>query len=143
MPSPNIQGFIEAQNTLRQEFGVDVVFDIPVAPVYAPTVPIDPETGLPYDPTVVPTSGGGTTQVTILGLLVRQALPTNEQDEVTWSQSGVRRTDMAVLSIDPVDRPTIEGATSFTVQGIPYSVTDMTPDGIVDIDRWLVFGEAK
>jgi hypothetical protein len=82
-PTPDIAGFIAAQDRMRQVFGRDVPFNVPVAPVWPVDTQLD-ENGEPYDPTVVPSSGGGMT----------------------------------------------------------FTITDMTQDGVVGGDRWLVFGES-
>jgi hypothetical protein len=141
-PTPDIAGFLEAQERMREEFGRDVAFNVPVAATWPADTQLD-ENGEPYDPTVVPTSGGGTAPSVIHVGVVRQALPTNEEDEVDRGPGGVRSTERAVLIVAPPDYLTVQPAVSFELDGIAYTITDMTPDGIVGTDRWLVFGEAS
>jgi hypothetical protein len=47
-----------------------------------------------------------------------------------------------VLIVAPPDYPTIQAATSFELDGMTFTITDMTQDGVVGGDRWLVFGES-
>jgi hypothetical protein len=90
-PTPDIAGFIAAQDRMRQVFGRDVPFNVPVAPVWPVDTQLD-ENGEPYDPTVVPSSGGGTAPSVIHVGVVRNALPTNEEDEVDRGVSGAVKT---------------------------------------------------
>lgn len=141
-PTPDIAGFMAAQDRMRQVFGRDIAFDVPIAATYPPDTQLD-ENGEPYDPTVVPDSGGGTAPSVIHVGVVRQALPSDEEDEVSRGASGVRGNDRAVLIVAPPDYPTIQSAIGFTLDGIAYTITDTTQDGIIGGERYLVFGEAS
>jgi hypothetical protein len=58
IPEPDLQGFRDAQATLRAKFGEPVPFFTPQAKTYPPGTPLDPETEEPYDPMILPTASG-------------------------------------------------------------------------------------
>lgn len=55
---PDLEGFRGAQAKLRAEFGEDIPFFAPTGTTYPPGTPLDPESGEPYDPTILPTASG-------------------------------------------------------------------------------------
>lgn len=139
---PDIQGFVDAQRQLVDVMGTDVDFEIPVAKVYDPSVALDPETGEPYDPTEVPTSGGGATHRTVKCGVVRQSITPN--DPIFQGPSGVRRTEDCALIVKPELQVLVTDATAFNLNGIPYKLTEWLPDSVANTEhRWIAFGEAK
>lgn len=139
--TPDIAGFRVAQDRLRQVLGRAVTFHVPEAPVYDPDVQLDPETGRPYDPTVVPTSGGGEADVTITVGIVTTVIESSDEADIEAGPSGVRSSESAALIIAPADKPDIAGAGAFTLDGMRYAVIDLRFDG--SSDRWVCFGEAR
>lgn len=140
---PDIAGFKEAQDRLRTELGTDVMFDIPVPPVWPPGTQLDRETGEPYDPTVVPESGGGTTQVTVRALPVFRPIRTAGEDFVEAGPGGITRDRAAALDLADEDYAQVENATHFTLSGMRFRVTEAIPDGIEAApDRHIIYGEA-
>lgn len=140
---PDIAGFAEAQHRLRQELGIDVTFGIPVAPVWPDGTPLDPETGRPYDPTVDPASGGGTTAVTKRVALVFRPIRVNVEDPLDGDvRSGLRRDESIALAIDTADYLDVRNATEVAVGDIDYKVTEIIEDPGPD-DRYIAFGEAR
>jgi hypothetical protein len=133
---PDLSGFAEAQDRLRVALGVDAVFLIPQASVWPVGTEINPDTDEPYDPTVVPTSGGGVNEVVVRVAPVQR--PIGGGDDVIEGPSGVRQDETIALRINPADKPAIDGARSVIVHSIEYRVTEVVDDD----DQWIVFGEA-
>lgn len=142
--SPDITGFREAQDLLRRELGTDVTFKLPVAPVYAAGVKIDPQTGRPYDPLIQPESGGGHTTVVVRASPVFRPIRVNVEDPIGGdTHGGLHRQESVALDIDDGDFPKVQDAVEFSLYGIDYKITDAIGQGLTDVDRNIIFGEAK
>lgn len=145
MVSPDIAGFIEAQDRQRELFGEDIPFHVREAAVYPDGTQLDPETGKPYDPTIKPTSGGGFTDEVVRGIVIFRPIHTNLEDPLGDShlQGGLRRATSAVVDIGIADLARVADAAEATVKDVRYKVTDIEKDGIDGVDRVLAFLEAK
>lgn len=145
MPNaPDIAGFRDAQNRLREVLGQDVTFHVPEAVTWDPAVALDPETGQPYDPTTVPTSGGGHADVVIrVSVVFRTIRRGAVEDQVIDQPVGVMNDGTVALLIAQADYAAIQDATEFVLNGKDYRITDILPDGIGEIDRYVAFGEAR
>jgi hypothetical protein len=139
---PDLDGWREAQARLRTALGQNVTFKIPLPKVWDPDVQLDPETGEPYDPTVVPTSGGGFAEIEKRVSVVFRPIHPNVEDPVLDEPAGVMHRESVALMADPADYPDIEDAARFTLQGNEYRVTSIDADGLVETDRYVIFGEA-
>jgi hypothetical protein len=106
-------------------------------------VQLDPESGEPYDPTVVPTSGGGDTEIEKICVVVFRPIHVNVEDPIFTGPSGLRRGESVALILDPGDFPDVEHATVAEFNSVEYRVTEIIPDGLVDTDRYIVFLEAR
>lgn len=142
---PDLDGWRDAMNRLRIALGQDITFKVPVAPVYAAGVQLDPETHAPYDPTILPESGGDTTDVIIrVGVVQRPIRSARPADDVDMgSAAGPMLTTNVALIIGEADYVSIQDATAFVLNGRDYGITDIYPDGLTRIDRYIVYGEAK
>lgn len=143
MVEPDITGFREAQSKLRTLLGQDIVFHVQAEKVWGPDVAIDPEQGEPYDPTSVPESGGEITDVTVRASVVFRPLARTPEDEVTTSPVGLMGTQVVALDIAPADYLAIEDAIEFILNGRTFHITDITPDGLTSVDRFIVYGQAQ
>lgn len=145
MVTPDIAGFQEAQRHLRDEFGEDISFHIPVAAVYPVDTQLDPETGRPFDPTIQPETGGGFTDVVKHAHVIFRPIHVNLEDPLGDDHlaGGLRRATSVVLDIDVGDFADVEDATEVTLNTTRYKITDFERDGIVGVDRVLAFLEAK
>lgn len=144
IPAPNTPGFIEAQERLIDQLGTDVGIHTRTAAVYAPDVSIDPESGEPYDPTAVPTQGGGFTTVIVRGATVRRLIARGGPDQVDDSPGGVMREGHAVLAVKIADQPKVADADEATIAGMRYRITDVVGEAILgQTYRYVVFLEAK
>lgn len=136
---PDMSGFAEAQSRLRVALGMDVTFRIPQAPVWPAGTQLDPETGEPYDPTVVPTSGGGWDDVIVRAVPIQRPIRAGRGDDsVDEGPSGVRYDDNIAVRIDAADQPVVEPAKRLIAHGVEYAITEITDDD----DQFIVFGQA-
>jgi hypothetical protein len=138
---PDIAGFADAQDRLRQQFGQNITFKVPQAKTWPAGTAIDPESGEPYDPTVVPTSGANPTLVTKKVNVIFKPLIPGRADDVERVPLGVKQTKGAALLASPADYPDIQGAVSFELNGREYRVSDQVPDGLTTVQRYVIFGE--
>lgn len=139
---PDIAGFQEAQQRLRDLMGVEVTFKIPVDPTWPAGTPLDPQTGRPYDPTVEPESGGGFDEVVKTVGLVFRPIKVNVEDPVGDEvQGGIRHGESMALSVSVPDYADIQDAAQVDLEGTEYRVMSIMVDPGLD-DRYIVFGEA-
>lgn len=138
--TPDIPGFKSAMDRLREVMGREVAFHLVTPAAYDPGVQLNDD-GEPYDPTAVPSIPAGEIDVTITVGVVTTVIEGSDEADIDAGPSGVRSSESAALIIALLDKPSIEDATSFTLDGIRYSVTDLRFDG--STDRWVCFGEAR
>jgi hypothetical protein len=139
---PDIAGFRRAQEELIDKLGQDVTFLVPQPPTYPPGTVLDPETGRPHDPTIRPIQDPDAEVVVRCSVVYRPILRQGE-DDVTGGASGPRRTTQMAVTMKVVDRPRVEGATKATVNDLSYKVTDIVPDGLTEVQRYIAFLEAR
>jgi hypothetical protein len=139
-PVPDIAGFREAQDELIQRLGQDVTFHIPGAVTYPPGTPLDRETGRPHDPTIKPVSEPVVDEVVRCSVVYR---PIAGEDDVEANIGGVRRTTSMALAMRVPDFARVEDATEATVNGRDYKVTEIVPDGLTEVQRYIAFLEAR
>lgn len=139
---PDIAGFRRAQEELIDKLGQDVTFHVPQAATYPPGTVLDPETGRPHDPTIRPTQAADADVVVRCSVVYRPIMRQGE-DHVTGGPSGLHRTSTMAVTMKVVDRPSVEGASKATVNDISYKVTDILPDGLTEVQRYIAFLEAR
>lgn len=141
--SPNIAGFNEAMGRLHAFFDTAVVFHIPAEQgsiTYPDDTAFDDETGLPMDPLVEPTSGGGESDVVVDAGVVHR--PGTTADESSVAAAGLMESVTMVLLLLPDAKAQVEGATHVTVYEERQKITEWRPDGAFGgLDRWLVYLE--
>lgn len=130
-------GFIEAQDRFRVQMGEDVVFHIANDPVWPDDVMVDPETGHPYDPTIVPESGGDESDI-IIHVHPIQAPIQRGSDDVIEGPSGPRRDEVIAFRMAAADYPLVQDAVGATWRDIRYKLSEFVNDG----DQYIAFGEA-
>lgn len=108
----DIAGFKDAQVRLREQFGHDVPFYFASASTWPPGTPMDPETGLPYDPTILPVASGRASAVVSDVSVVHRPLG--------LSRRGVAGEDQqtAVGVFEDTESALIIGADSFVSNGL-------------------------
>lgn len=137
---PDIAGFRQAQEELIDKLGQDVTFRIPQPVTYPPDTQLDRETGRPFDPTIKPTSADHDDVVVRCTVVYR---PIQGDEDVKGGMSGLRRTANMALALKVADRPQIDDATQATVNGLDYAVRDIVPDGLTEVQRYVVFLESR
>lgn len=142
MPTADLAGFADAQQRLRGQFGEEVTFFYPEQFLYPAGTPIDPETGEPYDPTVVPISASAASAV----------VRCNFGFYSTVAQRGEQAEDVAagkfdkthvLLIADIAAASAIAPAVDFEARGTRFRVEAQKPDGIGALQRYLVWGRSK
>lgn len=139
MAAPDLAGFADAQERLRDHFGEVVVFLFPLERTYPPGTRIDPETQMPWDPTIEPS---GTAQASASASCTVATRPFGKDDVEESALAGVER-DHIMLAGDLELSSLASGAVDFEVRGDRYKVTSMRPDGIGGVQRWLTFGRKR
>lgn len=137
--APDLAGFADAQHRLRTLFGEPIVFIWPASLTWPPGTELDDETGLPYDPVIEPTS---TTVDNRLAVGDVAARPFNTTD-VEFVAPGVVEREHVMLSMDLPYASAASGASTFMVRGSEYKLSSSRPDGIGELQRFLVFGRRK
>jgi hypothetical protein len=133
--SPNLAGFREAQERKRALLGEDIVFIS--EPVFVwPDVPIDEQTGRPYDPTVVPLSSAAASAVVRCGVAFRGTITGATE---VGAQGVVDRTHVMLIASSGA-ASAVEGKSRFQARGETFLIESTKFDGVSGIDRLLVYG---
>ena len=139
--SQDATDFIAAADALRADFGTVAQFGVPTTPQWPPGTAINPDTGAPYDATVVQVNPEFVlTPITVLLIELHRPRP-----DKGWSESGLREgmdiaLDVAAADYDAV----VSQATSFEVMGKSYNVEEGKPFSIANQTyRWLVYGSER
>lgn len=140
-PTPDLAGFAEAQDRLRAQQGEDVVFLQRAEVTFAPGVPLDPQTGRPYDPMVEPVASGQASATVRCGVAFR-ALSRSGQGagEAAAGPIGFMETDHVMLNAPLAAASAIAGAVDFVLRGGRYQITAQKVDGIGGVTRRLIYG---
>lgn len=139
--TPDKEGFADAQRRLRDKLGMDVTFYGPVAAIYDPDVPLDPETGAPHDPTIQPTASAAASSIVRCSIVQRPfALP---QVKGADSAEGWGSHNDVGLIMDAADGVRLGSAVAFGYADHLFTIRTTMFDGIGDIQRWVVHGERQ
>lgn len=139
--TPNITGFLDAQDRLRDKFGLDVRLFTPIPSVYASGTVLDPSTGMPYDPRIRPTASGFASALVRASVLNRRL---NTEDDTETNAAGIFSAKSVALNIAEADWERASAATEFEVLEQRYEIRDTQPDGFAQrTTRHLIFGERK
>lgn len=140
---PDLEGFREAQERLRQNLGQEITFLVSSEKVWPEGTAIDPESGEPFDPTIDPETGGDITEVVITCIVVSRLIRGEPNEAGIEGPQGVARGESAALIVGTADLVEIEGATDFILNDITYGIQEITSDGLTGVDRYICFGEAR
>jgi hypothetical protein len=147
-PTPDLTGYREAQVALVAQLGSDVPFFTPSAVTWPAEAILDPETGEPYDPTVVPTSSGFTSASVRCGIAVRPIGLSRRgvADDEGWTALGKFEDGEGVLLVPIADFEDndLDEATEAEIYNERYEVTQTDEDGLGDENhRMLVYVRQK
>lgn len=138
---PDIEGFLEAQNRLRERMGRDVDFMIRTAPVWPPDTPLD-DAGSPYDPTVKPASGGDLRPVTKrVGVITKQASPLRPGAVTHFEPIGPESGIDLILDLNAADYDDVQTAVQVWLNTLRFAIVEWVPGGLGRLDRYLVYGQ--
>lgn len=142
--TPNIAGFIAAQDDLRRQFGTDATFRQPVDAEWPDGTRINSDTGRPYDATAVRTNDEFTeTTITVL-IILKQGSPLRPQADTHWDQVGLMSGMDIILDVANEDWDSVSEASEFVCQGITYELEERKPFSIANTPyRRLVYGMQK
>lgn len=144
MNGPDIAGFRDAQDRLIDQLGQDVTFKLRRTPDYPPGTKLNPETNRPYDPTVKPIAGtDGFDEQVVRCSVVYRPIHVNVEDPTNTNWGGLRRSESMAVTFKVVDFPRVESADEAEVNGIDYRVTEVVPDGLTEVQRYIAFLEAR
>lgn len=152
LPEADLEGFREAQATLREQFGQAVPFFIPQAETYDSSVPLDPETGKPYDPTIAPTASGVASAVVNANVVNRPMGLSKRgvEDDIRQTAVGAFEEGVVVLIVGQEDfDEDLLDATEFEVNNERYEITQHEEDRMGpgapsgEPDRHLFWGAQK
>jgi hypothetical protein len=152
LPVPDLEGFRDAQALLREHFGQDVPFFTPVEQTWDPSVPLDPETDRPYDPTAVPVASGFASAMVHANVVTRPLGLSRRgvETDIRSTAFGDIEEGTVVLIVGWEDfDPALLEATEFQVNEERYTITQHeydrmgpgAPSG--DPDRVLFWGEQR
>lgn len=136
-PTASLAAFVDAQQRLRDQLGADIVFWQDPVITLPPGTPVDPETGVAYDPTIVGSATAGGSAMArcsvVYGITGVQALQT---------AIGVDDVTHVVLITASAAASAAADAASFDWSDERYAIIAQKPD-IKWQARWLIFGRRR
>lgn len=144
--TPDIEGFVNAQVRLREQFGQDVPFYFGSASVWPPGTPLDPETGNPYDPTILPVSSGAPSAMVPNVSVVHRPMGLSRRgiagEEVTTAVGRFEEGEAALI-VGPADFDTysLDEAKWVEVHEEEWEITSFDADalGSNDTQRYILY----
>lgn len=134
---PDLAGFRDAQERLRDHFGsiVTMLGDVQVS--FPPGTRLDPQTGRPYDPTVQPVASAQVTAVVKANVTYKpMAGDPSKPAAIGWIDTAE-----VMLSLASAAASAASEANAFLIRGERFQVVANHFDGIADVpDRYLIFG---
>lgn len=139
--TPDIAGFIAADQRRRQQTGTSITFEIPQAPTWPAGTTINPDTNEPYSAMAERTNPPFVTVAVTANVILKEASPLRPQADTHFAEAGLMSGMDIILDIDAVDYPTVQDATEFVYSGKTYRVEEWKPFEIANTPyRWLVYG---
>lgn len=140
----DIDEFVGAMDTLRSGAGTTCLFTVPPDAIEWPRgTKINPDTGMPYDATVVPVNEPTTVAITVL-IIAKQGSPLRPGAEQFWAEVGLMQGMDIILDVSNEDYAKVQAASQFTINGLQYEIVERKPFGIANtIYRFLVYGQEK
>lgn len=135
MAAPDLVGFRGAMQRKRSAFAETVTFTKPAVHVWPAGTPIDPETGLPYDPVLADEASTDLDTVDVAGNVAIRG-----QEDAKANAAGWFDNTHALVIVDLADQAAVEDATRFIARGVTYEVVVKRTDGLVGVDRYLMYG---
>jgi hypothetical protein len=143
MPSPDLEGYKNAQARLRAQFGQDVPFFTPTPTTWPGGIPTD-EAGVPLDPEVQPLASGFASGVLRCNVVSKPILRTLEVPATDAPMGLKDRSKLVLLAgYDEFVAAGVSGATFVEVYGAKYKIEAMLNDQVGNgpTQRKLIFLE--
>lgn len=137
----DIEEFVAAQDELRAKFGNPVTFRIPTTPQWPTGTRINPDTGRPYDSTLV-RENAEFTEITVTALVIeKQGSPLRPQTSEQFSALGQLSGMDIILDLSDEDNTATIEASEFHVLEQDYHLEERKPFALGGrIYRYLVYG---
>jgi hypothetical protein len=144
-PTPDLEGYEEAQANLRAQLGQVVPFFIPTATVWPPGVPLD-AAGEPIDPSIPPLASGYASAAVTCSVANRpirgqgMLIPQTEDVAIGIASHSML---LLIMSKAEFDDNGIDAATQCEVFGKRYKIEAVQPDqvGPGPVQRMQIFVE--
>ena len=143
MTVPNLAGFREAQERKRALLGEDITFFAEPVYTWPPNVPMDAQTGRPYDPVIEPLSSAAASAIVRCGVFFRAVNRAGIGGEVEIGAPGVVEKTKVMLIANAGAASAIEPMVRFQARAEPFLIEVMKFDGVAGIDRVLVYGSRE
>lgn len=133
IPSADLEGFAEAQQLLRDQFGEDIDFYFPEEDAWPAGTQLDPESGQPFDPTVLP----------VASAIASTRVSGNLSTRITPERStalGFSEVAHSLAILPSAAASAVDGAEKFRAREELYKLVGMRLDGIGGIQRLVVAG---
>lgn len=143
---PNLTGFADAQERLRDKLGLDITFYWPLAMTWPAGTQLNPETGRPFNPTVVPTASGEASASVRCSVIHRPfgLSRTGIEDQQTTTAVGMLSDENVGLIVkNEALWVSASAATEFEYLGERFEIRDTPRDTLGSVTRQLVVGEKK
>lgn len=137
-PTANLAGFADAQGALRARLGVDAVFLIRGEQSWPADTPLDPETGLPFDPFLEPETSSEDAEIVVRATYVSRPMQT--QDPAASPIGAIDR-GSAALVVDPDAHAMVAGAYRVRVGAEVYDLQEWRWDSVGAMERWIAYLE--
>ena len=143
MPQPDLAGFADAQERLRDGFGELVTFRSAASETYPPGTPLDPETGKPYDVTIVPTASGSSEWIVKCDVVFRAINRAGIGGDSNPTPAGILEEGHIMLIANSAAASAAASAVQFDVRGDTFKITSRKFDGVGGIQRHLTYGRKE
>lgn len=138
---PNIAGFRDAMERKREELGEEILFLGDASVTFPPGTPTDPETGHPYDPVLTPTASARASATATCEVAFRST-GRQELQERAGAFGWVENTNVLLIAGSGVASRVV-GMTEFVCRGDHFEIRARKFDGVVGVDRYLIWGAKK
>lgn len=138
---PNLEGFADSRQRLRDAFGQDVTFLIPAGATYDD--PADPETGDPFDPWATPSAGGGEPTEVLKSVSVVNRPLTGIRDDAEVTPIGRLASDDIAFILPFDEWGDVAGATHARYLDDRYKITEVRDDAMATVYRRKIIYATK
>lgn len=127
---PDLDGFREASVRLRGQMGTDLTYLTPTETTWPPGTVIDPESGDPFDPTVVPLASGFSS-ASVNTLVVLPGATDKAAREIEAAIGRIEEGGAAlVIGREDWDENTLEDATLVVIYEDTWELADARFDSV-------------